>query len=70
MQLLAAIERDLQKKREPVAAGSRKEIKTMKYFNTVFDDTIPEWQEIGNQIFFAGLAGFVLSIVLYLVVAL
>ena len=42
----------------------------MKHFNTVFDDTIPEWQEIGTQAFFAGLAGFVLSIVLYLVVAL
>ena len=28
-QLLAAIERDLQKKREPVAAGSRKDEKTI-----------------------------------------
>ena len=38
----------------------------MKYFNTIFDDTIPEWQEIGEQAFFAGLTGFVLSIVVYL----
>lgn len=38
----------------------------MKYFNTIFDDTIPEWQEIGAQAFVAGLAGFVLSIVVYL----
>lgn len=42
----------------------------MKYFNTIFDDTIPEWQELGTQIFFAGLVGFVLSIGIYLVVAL
>ena len=38
----------------------------MKYFNTIFDDTIPEWQEIGTQAFFAGLAGFVMSIAVYL----
>ena len=41
---------------------------SMKYFNTIFDDTIPEWQEIGAQAFVAGLVGFILSIGIYLVV--
>ena len=42
----------------------------MKYFNTIIDDSIPEWQEIGGQAFFACMIGFILSIVLYLAVAL
>ena len=42
----------------------------MKHFNTIIDDSIPEWQEIGEQAFFAALIGFVLSLVLYLAVAL
>ena len=42
----------------------------MKHFNTIIDDSIPEWQELGTQAFFAMLAGFVLSIGIYLVVAL
>ena len=42
----------------------------MKYFNTIIDDSIPEWQELGTQAFFAGLAGMLLAIAIYLVVAL
>ena len=43
----------------------------MKNFITIeIDETVPTWQEIGAQAFFAGLAGFLLSIVIYLVVAL
>ena len=41
---------------------------SMKYFNTIFDDTIPEWQDLGTQIFISGMIGFILSIVLYLAV--
>ena len=43
---------------------------SMKYFNTIIDDSIPKWQEIGEQAFFACMIGFILSIVLYLAVAL
>lgn len=38
----------------------------MKHFNTIIDDSIPEWQEIGGQAFFAGLAGMLLAIAIYL----
>lgn len=38
--------------------------------NITIDYTIPEWQELGTQALFAGLAGMLLAIVIYLVVAL
>lgn len=42
----------------------------MKYFNTIIDDSIPEWQEIGPEALFACLVGMLLAIGIYLVVAL
>lgn len=42
----------------------------MKYFNTLIDDSIPEWQELGTQVLFAGLAGMLIAIAIYLVVVL
>ena len=55
-------------RRQPVPERIKNQ--TMKYFNTIIDDSIPEWQEIGEQAFFACMIGFILSIVLYLAVAL
>lgn len=44
-------------------------MKNHKYFNTFeIDDSIPEWQEIGTQAFFAGLVGMLLAIALYVIV--
>lgn len=55
-------------RRQPVPERIKNQ--TMKYFNTIIDDSIPEWQEIGEQALFAGLAGMLIAIAIYLAVAL
>ena len=41
-----------------------------EFFKNQIDDSIPTWQELGTQALFAGLAGMLLAIGIYLVVAL
>ena len=44
-------------------------MKNHKHFITLeIDDSIPEWQELGTQAFFAGLVGMLLAVALYLIV--
>ena len=44
-------------------------MKNHKHFITFeIDDSVPEWDEIGFQALFAGMAGMLLSVLLYAIV--